>query len=349
MPQARALSFWISRRSVFTLVRHVVLHLQQLGEAEDRLQRVVDLVGDAGDELADGGEPLLADDLALQRLSSWRMRRSSAIWASSACRRVVEAAQHQVERHLQLGELARQHRLVLDRAEVAGGDALRGAVEMADRIAEAARQHQRDQPASRPGRARAPRSCAPTTETARCTASDVGMPTLTIQGPASTTASPYIRVTPSSPMASCGGCGVARRAAHRPAERCGRRSDRRRGCGRARGPRRRRMVTTESARQRQRRRRRRAGSAGSGRRRAPPTAAPEASAPDSRARRSGACRTATTRVGSTMRSPLRGRSPHGQLPAIERFVRQVDARRPRLPSGVTRTSRGSARARPRRG
>ena len=62
--------------------------------------------------------------------------------------RLVEAAQHLVERLLQLGELARRHRLALDRAEVAGGDALRRGLEMRDRLAEPPRQHDRDdQPA----------------------------------------------------------------------------------------------------------------------------------------------------------------------------------------------------------
>ena len=55
-------------RSFLTVVRHVRLHLQQLGEAEDGLQRVVDLVRDAGHELADRREALLPDHLPLQRL-----------------------------------------------------------------------------------------------------------------------------------------------------------------------------------------------------------------------------------------------------------------------------------------
>ena len=42
--------------------------LEQLGGAENRLQRVVELVRDAGYQDADGGETLLPHDLALQRL-----------------------------------------------------------------------------------------------------------------------------------------------------------------------------------------------------------------------------------------------------------------------------------------
>ena len=80
MALARALSFWISASSAATLRRQILAHLQQLGEAENRLQRVVQLVRDARHEDADGGQPLLTNDLTLQRLSSSRMRRSSATW-----------------------------------------------------------------------------------------------------------------------------------------------------------------------------------------------------------------------------------------------------------------------------
>jgi hypothetical protein len=52
------------QREVGTRAPHA-LHLQELGEAEDGLQRVVQLVGDARDQDADGGEPLLPDDLLL--------------------------------------------------------------------------------------------------------------------------------------------------------------------------------------------------------------------------------------------------------------------------------------------
>src|SRR5882762_11014140 len=55
MLQARALL--LNQPQIgFHRFRHVGLHLQQLREAENRLERVVDLVGDAGNELADRGE-----------------------------------------------------------------------------------------------------------------------------------------------------------------------------------------------------------------------------------------------------------------------------------------------------
>ena len=62
------LSRRINDRSCLTVVGQVLVQLQQLGEAEDRLQRVVQLVRHAGDEDADRGQPLLPDQLPLQRL-----------------------------------------------------------------------------------------------------------------------------------------------------------------------------------------------------------------------------------------------------------------------------------------
>ena len=125
--------------------RHVGLHLQQLGEAENRLQRVVDLVRDAGHELADGRQPLLPDHLPLQRLQLLADAPLLAHLRVERRARFVEAAQHLIEGALQLLELARRHRLAFDRAEVAGGDALRGAVEVAERLRQASREHQRDE------------------------------------------------------------------------------------------------------------------------------------------------------------------------------------------------------------
>ena len=89
---ARVLSFWISVEVGARLLRHVLAHLQQLGEAEDRLQRVVQLVRDARHEHADRRQPLLPDDLLLQRLQLFahppllvhlrrnRLARASAGW-----------------------------------------------------------------------------------------------------------------------------------------------------------------------------------------------------------------------------------------------------------------------------
>ena len=49
---------------------HLRVMLKQLGKPGDRLQRIVQLVGDAGHEHADGREPFLPDHLLLQRLEA---------------------------------------------------------------------------------------------------------------------------------------------------------------------------------------------------------------------------------------------------------------------------------------
>ena len=46
---------------------HLRVMLEQLRKPGDRLQRIVQLVGDAGHEHADGREPFLPDHLLLQR------------------------------------------------------------------------------------------------------------------------------------------------------------------------------------------------------------------------------------------------------------------------------------------
>ena len=123
-------------------LRHVVLHLQQFGEAEDGLQRVVDFVRDARHELTDGGEALLPDDLALERFELGADPALLGHLRVEHLARGVEALQHGVEGVLQILELARQHRLALNRAEVSGGDPLRGRIEMADRRRQPPRQDQ---------------------------------------------------------------------------------------------------------------------------------------------------------------------------------------------------------------
>ena len=66
---ARAAALRLEERDFLERVRaEPAVALEQLGGAENRLQRVVQLVRDAGHEQADRGEPLLPDDLPLQRL-----------------------------------------------------------------------------------------------------------------------------------------------------------------------------------------------------------------------------------------------------------------------------------------
>ena len=83
--------------------------LEQLGGAENRLQRVVQLVRDAGHEHADRREPFLPDDLPLQRLQRLA---HLALLLDLTIERVVGLAQvrrHRDERVLQLRELAIRH------------------------------------------------------------------------------------------------------------------------------------------------------------------------------------------------------------------------------------------------
>ena len=98
--------------------------LEQLGGAENRLQRIVQLVRDAGHQHADRGQPLLADDLPLQRLQRLA---HLALLLDLAIERVVRFAQvrrHRDERVLQLRELEVRHRRLTRRRQVAVGDAL---------------------------------------------------------------------------------------------------------------------------------------------------------------------------------------------------------------------------------
>ena len=64
--------------------------LEQLGGAENRLQRVVQLVRDAGHEHADRRQPLLPDHLPLQRLQRLA---HLALLLDLAIERVVRLAQ----------------------------------------------------------------------------------------------------------------------------------------------------------------------------------------------------------------------------------------------------------------
>ena len=62
---ARIASLRTSSRSVLVDALRLVEH--ELGAADDRLQRVVDLVRDAGNQLADRREPLAVHELVAQR------------------------------------------------------------------------------------------------------------------------------------------------------------------------------------------------------------------------------------------------------------------------------------------
>ena len=84
--------------------------LQQLGEPGDRLQRIVQLVGDAGDEHADRREPFLPDHLLLQRLQLVAHAPLFLDLARDRFARRPEVVDHVVKRVAQMLELARRHR-----------------------------------------------------------------------------------------------------------------------------------------------------------------------------------------------------------------------------------------------
>ena len=79
--------------------------LEQLRRAKDRLQRVVQLVRDAGHEQADGRQTLLPHHLPLQRLQ--RLVRVPLLLDLAVERlvRLTEARRHGRERFLEMGEL----------------------------------------------------------------------------------------------------------------------------------------------------------------------------------------------------------------------------------------------------
>ena len=73
--------------------------------AENRLQRIVQLVGDAGHEQADGGQPLLPDDLPLQRLQHLAHLAFLLDLAIERVARLAQVGRHGDERVLELGQL----------------------------------------------------------------------------------------------------------------------------------------------------------------------------------------------------------------------------------------------------
>ena len=85
--------------------RQARLALEQLHGAEDRLQRVVELVGDAGHEQAHGGQALLPDDLPLQRLQHLAHLALLFELPIERLARVAETERHLDERILHLAEL----------------------------------------------------------------------------------------------------------------------------------------------------------------------------------------------------------------------------------------------------
>ena len=122
----------------------ILVPLEQLDRAQNRLERVVELVRDAGHEQADGGEPLLPDDLALQRLQHLV---HLALLLELAIERVTGFAKprgHVGERVLHLGELEIGRGIAGRRRQIAVGDPLRGVSQPFQVAHEQPRQPQRE-------------------------------------------------------------------------------------------------------------------------------------------------------------------------------------------------------------
>src|SRR5262245_17596661 len=84
------------------LRRQAAMPLEQLRGAEDRLQRVVQLVGDAGDQDADRREALLPHHLALQRLQHLSNLALLLDLAIERGMRFAQVRRHRNERFLEL-------------------------------------------------------------------------------------------------------------------------------------------------------------------------------------------------------------------------------------------------------
>ena len=103
--RARPLCVLTNAISASTSGRQVLVALEQFHGAEDRLQRVVELVGDSGHEQAHGGQALLPDDLALQRLQHLAHLALLLELAIERLARVAKTERHVGERVLHLAEL----------------------------------------------------------------------------------------------------------------------------------------------------------------------------------------------------------------------------------------------------
>ena len=124
--RARPLCVFMKATSSSASGLRPLLALEQLRGAENRLQRVVQLVRDAGHEQADGGEPLLAHDLPLQRLQHLAHLALLAELTVERVARVAQVLRHRDEGGLQLVELEVRRPHAFRRREIAVGDALGG-------------------------------------------------------------------------------------------------------------------------------------------------------------------------------------------------------------------------------
>ncbi len=104
--------------------------LEQFHGAEDGLQGVVELVRDAGHEQAHGGQALLPDDLALQRLQHLAHLAFLFELPIERLARVAETERHVRERILDLAELEVGRQAHRGRRQVAVGNSPGGVSEL---------------------------------------------------------------------------------------------------------------------------------------------------------------------------------------------------------------------------
>ena len=158
--RARPLCVLMNAISSSSSCRQVRLALEQLRRAEYRLQRVVQLVRDAGHQDADGSEPFLAHDLTLQRLE--RLAHLALLLDAMVERavRVAQARRHRRERGVELVELAVGQPGRRGRRQIAVGDALHGEPDPVDATRQRLGQPQRQQDDRREGEVRGCTSCA---------------------------------------------------------------------------------------------------------------------------------------------------------------------------------------------
>ena len=135
--RARPLCVLTNAISSSTSAVEVVSRSSSLGGAENRLQRVVQFVGDAGHEHADGGQPFLADDLTLQRLQHFAHLAFLLDLAVEGAARLAQVRRHRDERVLQLRELEVRRR---SPARAATGRRRRCAARRAQAVQSAAEQ-----------------------------------------------------------------------------------------------------------------------------------------------------------------------------------------------------------------
>ncbi len=142
----------------------IEIAFEELGGAEDGLKRIVQLVGDTGDQDAHCGEAFLTDHLTLQRLQHLAHPPLLLDLVIEGLVGTAKIAGHGDERVLQFSELETDHRSALRRRQVAAGNALGGLPHAAEGARQLVREGQRQRENGRDGghhdgNAAAPQRC----------------------------------------------------------------------------------------------------------------------------------------------------------------------------------------------